>query len=136
MQCGAGGHDVVDQDNVLQRGAGQGGAVHGEGAAQVFAPGGGVQARLRGGVAHPGQQVGAQREAEALRQRPRQFERLVVAAGAQAAGVQGQRDQGVRSAAVVSGIEKRLGGGCFGVRRGAAQRAAGLNFGDVGSIGH
>ena len=91
MRRGTRRHDIVEQGDVGRHAAR---AIHMECAAHVAAALGGVQAGLRRRGAHAVQQARAQRHPECAGERPRQFQRLVVAALAQAAAVQRQGGQG------------------------------------------
>ena len=84
----AGGHHVVEDRHVRgQRDA----RAQSEGAAHVAAAGDRIQFGLRRGAAPAQQHVVAQRDTEVACQRLREFERLVVAALAQADAMQWYR---------------------------------------------
>jgi len=93
MQCCASGHDVVDQRDMRWKPVSACGSGQHEGIAQVAMAFPRVQRRLRVSCSTPGEQIGAERQRESLRERSRELDRLVVAATAQARAVQRHRYQ-------------------------------------------
>ncbi len=86
-QGAAGGDDIVEQGDVARKAA-----LNHEGAIEIVLTISGAEADLRWGCAHPAGRVGQNRHAESRCEGAQEFQRLVVAALAQALRMQRHRD--------------------------------------------